>query len=520
MTTTGSSSIVRGLSITRRRAATGAAGVALAFAAFLLRDAVGFETPFPAVVLGTIIGVTYGLLSVGLVLIYRSNRIVNFAHGEIGAFGGALFGLLAVKHGVPYYLALPIGLLAGAGAGALAEVAVIRRLRNAPRLMSVVATLGVAQFLVVFSVLVNSQAGAGSKYPEPPGLPVYVLGGGAFRVTRAYSGMLFFGPVVVAGLIWFLTRSRFGLGIRSAAANPEAARMAGIPAARMSALSWALAGGLSAFTAILTAPTRGFSSGETFGPGLLLRALTGAVLARMNNLGLALAGGVGLGVTEQLLLWNNRQSGVVEVVLFVIILATLLLQKQRAGRDEEKGSWAAVMAARPVPEALRAVWAVRNLGRIIAFAALAVMAVLPAFITHSSSITLVSMMAFAIVGLSVGLITGLGGQLSLGQFAIAGIGAWASFEVSSRTGNFALSFLYAGLAAAAASLVIGLPALRIRGLLLTVTTLGFALVTPAWLFQQDWVLGDGVDPGRPCLDAACARALDTGKGYYGFTLVV
>ena len=477
-----------------------------------------FETPLPVIVLGTIIGLTYGLLAVGLVLVYRSNRIINFAHGETGAFAAAVFGLFTTKYHLNYYLFLPIGLLVGASAGALAEVGVVRRLRNAPRLMSVVATLGVGQFLVLFGYLVNSQAGAGSLFPMPPGMPVFDLG--ALRITQAYSGMLFFAPLVVLAVAAFLKYSRFGLAIRSAAANPEAARMAGIPAARMSMLAWALAGGLSAFTAILTQPTRGFTSGETFGPGLLLRALAGAVLARMNNLPLALGGGVALGIIEQLLLWNKPQSGLVEVALFVIILLTLLLQRQRGGRDEEKGSWAAVQALRPVPEVLQRLWLVRNLGGILAVAALMVAAVLPLFVSNSTSITMVSIIGFAIIGLSVGIVTGLGGQLSLGQFAVGAIGAWASYEVSSRTGNFGLAFLYAGLAGAVISLVIGLPALRIRGLFLTVTTLSFALVTPAFLLQQEWVLGDGVDPGRPCLTSSCEQALDTGKAYYLFALPV
>jgi ABC-type branched-subunit amino acid transport system ATPase component/ABC-type branched-subunit amino acid transport system permease subunit len=492
-------------------------GVAVGLAALALLGArvAGFETPLPVIALGSIIGITYGLLSVGLVLVYRSNRIINFAHGEVGAFAAAIFGLLAVKYGTPYYVVLPLALLVGAGTGAFAEVAVVRRLRNAPKLMSIVATLGVGQFLVVFGLLLNNQAGAGALFPQPPGLPEFELG--ALRVTQAFTGMLVFGPIAVVTLASFLRYSRYGLAIRSAASNPEAARMAGIPAARMSSLTWALAGGLSAFTAILTAPTRGFSSGETFGPGLLLRALAGAVLARMNSLPIALAGGLALGVLEQLLLWNRPQSGLVEVVLFAIILLTLLLQKQRGGRDEEKGSWAAVQAMRPVPEILRRIWLVRNLGLLTGLVALAVAAVLPLFISNSDSITMVSIMAFAIVGLSVGIITGLGGQLSLGQFAVAAIGAWASYEVSSRIGHFELSFLYAGLAGALASLVIGLPALRIRGLFLTVTTLSFALVTPAYLLQQDFFLGEGVDPGRPIVGNT---ALDTGKLYYAFALPV
>src|SRR4051812_42126963 len=267
-------------------------------AGFAIVAAVGrftaFETPLPVIALGTIIGLTYGLLAVGLVLVYRSNRIINFAHGETGAFAAAVFGLFTTKFHINYYLFLPIGLLVGAAAGAMAEIGVVRRLRNAPRLMSVVATLGVGQFLVLFGLLVNSQAGAGSLFPMPPGLPVRDLG--ALRLTQAYMGMLIFAPIAVIAVAGFLKYSRFGLAIRSAAANPEAARIAGIPAARMSSLAWGLAGGLSAFTAILTQPTRGFPSGETFGPGLLLRALAAAVLARMNSLPMALAGGVGLGV--------------------------------------------------------------------------------------------------------------------------------------------------------------------------------------------------------------------------------
>jgi ABC-type branched-subunit amino acid transport system ATPase component/ABC-type branched-subunit amino acid transport system permease subunit len=497
---------------TLRTLAFSTVGLGLALVVARLTE---FETPLPVIALGSIIGITYGLLAVGLVLVYRSNRIINFAHGEVGAFAAAIFGLFTVKYGLPYYVILPLGLLVGAATGAAAEVGVVRRLRNAPKLMSIVATLGIGQFLVIFGLVLNSQAGAGSLFPQPPGLPEFQLG--ALLITPAYTSMLLFGPVAVVLLAVFLKYSRYGLAIRSAAANPEAARMAGIPAARMSALAWALAGALSAFTAILTAPTRGFSSGETFGPGLLLRALAAAVLARMNSLPIALAGGLALGVLEQLLLWNRPQSGLVEVVLFGVILLTLLLQKQRGGRDEEKGSWATLQALRPIPVVLKQLWFVRNLGWIVGLAALGVAAVLPFFISSSSAITMVSIMGFAIVGLSVGIVTGLGGQLSLGQFGIAAVGAWISFEVSSRIGHFELSFLYAGLAGAAASLIIGLPALRLRGLFLTVTTLSFALVMPAFLLQQSFVLGDGVDPGRPIVGDT---PLDTGKLYYAFALPV
>src|SRR3954465_13817570 len=133
----------------------------------------GFSIPLPVIVLGAIIGMTYGLLAVGLVLVYRTNRIINFAHGEVGAFGAAVFGTAMLRWHVPYYAALPIAFAAAGGMGALAEGAVIRRLRNAPRLMSIVATLGVGQFLVLFSQAFNPTGNAGALYPSPPGLPEF-----------------------------------------------------------------------------------------------------------------------------------------------------------------------------------------------------------------------------------------------------------------------------------------------------------------------------------------------------------
>ncbi|HWL65054.1 MAG TPA: ATP-binding cassette domain-containing protein, partial [Actinomycetota bacterium] len=472
------------------------------------------ETPLPVLSLGAIIGLTYGLLGVGLVLVYRTNRIVNFAHGEIGAFGAAFFGIAVVQWHIPYWIAFPFGLLCGAAVGAAAETGVIRRLRKAPKLMSVVATLGVGQLLVGLALAINSQASAGTVYPEPSFLPSFQIG--ALLITPAHTGMLIFGPVLVIGLAIFLRRSRHGLALRAAAAAPDTARMSGVFASRMSSLAWALAGGLSAFTAIMTQPTQGFSGAQTFGPSLLLRALAAAAIGRMSSLPGALAAGIGLGVLEQLLLWNFAQSGLVQVVLFGIILIALILQRTRVGREEEEsGSWAAVQALRPVPDMLRELWLVRHLGAIVGLITLVGAALLPLVISHSAAVTMSGIFALAMVGLSLGIVTGLGGQLSLGQFAVGAIGAVVSFYVTSNGGNFVLSFLYAGFVAAVCSLLLGLPALKARGLMLTVTTLSFALIAPAWLLDQPWMLGDGVSPQHP---APFGISLDTGLSYYFFAL--
>ncbi|HEV3471841.1 MAG TPA: hypothetical protein VG408_01370, partial [Actinomycetota bacterium] len=142
----------------------GIAGAVIAVFALVLprldaRTASGhWENPLPPAALGAMTGLTYGLLAVGLVLVYRTNRIVNFAHGEMGAFGASFFGLAVVNWHIPYWVAFPFALAAGGAVGVFTEVAVIRRLRNAPRLMSVVATLGAGTFLVALAASINTTA--------------------------------------------------------------------------------------------------------------------------------------------------------------------------------------------------------------------------------------------------------------------------------------------------------------------------------------------------------------------------
>lgn len=474
----------------------------------------GVEIPGPVFVLGLITGCTYGLLAVGLVLVHRSNRIVNFAHGEIGVLGATLLGLAVVRWHLPYWVAFLPALVVAAGVGAGAEVVVVRRLRKAPPLMSVVATLGLGQFLFLLSSAIGSQVQSGLMFPEPVGLPTLTVG--TLRITPAYMAMLVFTSPLVLGLAVFLKRSRLGLAIRGAADNPEAARLGGVPVARMSSLSWALAGAVSAFTAILVSPTRGFTTAASLGPALLLRALVPAVVARMSNLPVAFGVGIAVGVVEQTLTWNWPRGRIVEAVLFACVLAVLLLQPRKGTREKEPSRWTAIQAWDPLPERLAALRAVRRLRAGLVGGALAVAVALPLLVTNATSIVLVAIMSFAIVGLSVGVVTGLGGQLSLGQFALAGIGAAVSVRIVAATGSFPLGFAGAVAAAALASVVIGLPALRISGLMLTVSTLAFALATQFWLLRQPWMIGDHREPGRPIVGSL---VLDTGRSYYFVALV-
>src|SRR5437660_1929707 len=107
----------------------------------------------------------YGVLAVGLVLVYRSSRIINFAHGEIGAFGAALLGAATLRWHVPYWAAFALALAVSGALGAASDVLVIRRLRAAPLVITVIATLGLGQLISICSALVNHSAAAGVTYP-------------------------------------------------------------------------------------------------------------------------------------------------------------------------------------------------------------------------------------------------------------------------------------------------------------------------------------------------------------------
>ncbi|MEI7754851.1 MAG: ATP-binding cassette domain-containing protein [Actinomycetota bacterium] len=476
---------------------------------------IALQVSMPVLLLGSLTGILYGLLAVGLVLVYRSNRVINFAHGEIGAFGAAIFSILVVRWHLPYWLMLPVALLVAAAIAGVAEVAAIRRLRRAPALMSVVATLGIGQLLLALSAAVNPSAGSGLTYPSPPWMPTFDIG--SLRITPAYSAMLIVGPIVVLCLAAFLRSGRIGQAIRASAANPDAARLDGIPAARMSTIAWCIAGGLSALTAILVSPTRGFAAASAFGPSLLLKALAAAVLARMNKLTLAFCAGVGIGIMEQAILANSHVQGSVDVALFVLVVVGLSLQKPLGGRLAERTAWTALQPWRPLPAEARDIWLVRHLGAITGFVALVGTAVVIGVVTNATAYTVVAILALSITGLGVTIISGLLGELSLGLAAFGVLGSVASIAVATNTGNFLLAFAASAIVAGSLSIITGVPSLRARGLLLTVTTLAFAVATVVWALPQSWAFGRGKRPGRPVIGG---MSIATGRRYAWLTLVL
>ena len=498
-----------------------ATGVAVAAALYLGAAVLveGFTVPAPVLLLGVIVGLTYGLLAVGLVLVHRTSGIINFAHGEVGTFAASFFGVWVGTRaiggfGLPYWLMLPAAMAVAAGANVAVEMVAVRRLRRAPKVMSLVMTLGAAQFLLLVSLAINTRIRSGSLYPRPPGFPTF--GVGALTITPEYSAMLILSPILVGALALFLSRTRYGIALRAASENRDAALMNAIPADRMSSLAWALAGVAAAFVAILQFPQKGYVIGGTaLGPALLVRGLLAAVVARLSSLPVALAFGVVVGVIEQVALWNTDGAGPTEVILFLVMLTVLLLRPRHVGRSARSENWAELRSWPQLPAAWRDLPRVRfatPVGAVVA----TLLFVGVGLTSNRVALAFTLVVAFTMVGLSVYVVTGLGGQLSLGQFAVAGVGAVVSVHVVDDVmRSIPVGILAGGLAGAAVCLLVGMPALRISGLMLGVATLAFSVAAEAWLFVQPWAIGDGVRPPRLVL---VDDLVDTSRGYFLFAL--
>src|SRR5207248_6356647 len=175
-----------------------------------------FQVPLEEVVLGLVTGLTYALLGVGLVLVYKTSRVLNFAHGEMGALGAGLMPWLVIRHGVPYGIALALALAVAAVAGAFTEVVVMRKLARSSRLIVMVATIGMSQLFFALGLFIPKNSLGSAVFPTPFHAVVTV---GSLRLTSGPLLILLTVPIVTAGLVAFFRFTRIGLASRAAAEN-------------------------------------------------------------------------------------------------------------------------------------------------------------------------------------------------------------------------------------------------------------------------------------------------------------
>lgn len=439
---------------------------------------------------GASIGLLYALLGMGLILVYRANRIINFAQAQLGSVPAVTALLLNLRKDVNYFVVLPIVILGAMLLGALVEVTIIRRFRNAPRLIVTVGTIGVSIFLIAIELLVQ-EAIKGDLVSSDKFTTPWTRFGFDLQPLK-FTGDFVVAAVVTIGICAalgaFFKFTDVGIAVRASAENGERASLLGIPTNRVSTVVWVLAAVMSAIAVFLRAPMSGLTLGSSIGPSVLLYGLAAAVIARMESLPTCVVAGMAIGIIDQSALFGTRRSSLAIAVMLVVILVALLVQRGRTVRALDAGlsTWQAAKEYRPIPAELRNVREVIMARGALANVVLFVTVVLPLVLNEKYAGRFTIVLITAIVGVSLVILTGWAGQISLGHFGFAGLGAIVAAGLGVREYDFFICLLLAGLVGALAAILIGVPALRIQGPFLAVTTLSFAFTVQYFFLNPSY----------------------------------
>lgn len=279
-----------------------------------------------AIISGLANGGIYALLAVGIVLVYKGSRVLNFAQGELGTLGLFITWGLTEVVGWPWFAGAAVAVAAVVLVSLIFERLVVRGMANAPRVSVAVATIGLLLFLIAFEFKVWG--------PSPQILPPPIEGLGIqianFYVSPTQLLALAVAAVMGAALAAFLTKTDFGLGVLAASQDATATRLVGVRINRVSAFTWGIAGAISVVAAVLIEPTIGiFAPG--FMTGLFVRALAAALLGGLTSLPGAFAGGLAVGVIEAVVGKQFVQStfpGIQSVAVLIVIVVILLVRPQ------------------------------------------------------------------------------------------------------------------------------------------------------------------------------------------------
>jgi ABC-type branched-subunit amino acid transport system ATPase component/ABC-type branched-subunit amino acid transport system permease subunit len=449
---------------------------------------------------GLVNGLGVGLLAIGIVLIYRATRVINFAAGNMGLVAAGLLALMTVQYHVPFWISLAVSLLVGMAFAAIMEMAVIRRLFTAPRVIVLVATIGISQLALTIATAYPSISNGSARFPVPLGSTWQV---GGLQIGGPEVSIIVVAPLVVLALSWFLARTDIGKTVKAAASNGDLTRLSGINPKLVSTMVWAIAGLLASLSLILVAGVSGTAGSlTTFGPDTMVRGLAAAVIGGMYSFRRTLVAAVGIGLAGALLGFNFLNTpGLIDLLLLIAVLIAVWFQSRED--RESSGQFSFTPKRRPVPDRLKGLWWMRLLDRSGLLALGLIALLLPVIMNVPSRIQSWGLiLAFAICGTSLTVLTGWSGQVSLAQMAFAGIAAllaaslrqgmsldigWGHTRLiqTSFTGEpFWVSIIIAVVVTAAVAAVIGIGSLRVRGLLLAVSTFAFGLAAQQYFYNR------------------------------------
>lgn len=485
-------------------------------------------------ILGLGLGAIYATLGAGLVIVYRGSGVINFAYGAMAMYGVFTFdearrnGQLKLPWadflptdwlnipvtiklgdtGVGFWFAFILALAMGALIGLMAHFLVFRPLRNAAPLGKVIGSVGVLLYLQGVAQL---NFGGTGRQPESvlPDEPVQNFLG----LERAVpSNTLWAAGIALATgiVLWALFRfTRFGLATRAAAGNEKGAVLLGYSPQKLAAVNWVIAAVVAAFSAIMVGPLQGSLTPIGLS-ALVVAALGAALIGGLKSIIVATIAGLLLGAAQSLLqFWSGRdwfpeffRNGVRDAVPLLVIAAVLFLRGKSLplrGTVEEKRLPLSPTPVR-VPQHI-AVWGIVVIGAAFLFENAGTRTVF--------SLALVVSLTAAIIMLSMVVLTGYVGQISLAQMSLAGVAAFFMARMmadgSTTTTNpfpveglglpWPIAALLGVLAAVVVGVLLGLPAVRIRGVQLAVVTLAFAISLQT-LYLENQALTD-LSAGAP-----------------------
>jgi branched-chain amino acid transport system permease protein len=481
-----------------------------------------YPIPLGLALQGVVIGLLGALVAVGMALVYRSNGILNFAQVELGLAPTVLSVSLITYSAMNYFLALAIGIVGAVLVGAIVELAIIRRFFRSPRLILTVATIGLSQLLVGAALFIPMIWNA-----QPLPITVHIPINFQFTVnplvfTADHLAAMVVAPLCLIGVALLLRYTSIGIAVRASAERADRASMLGVPVKRLETIVWVVAAVLSFIGIFLQAGILGIPVDANFNYTVLLAALAALVLGNFVNLPTIALSAVAIGVLQQGVLWDQiNDPQLIDAVLAVVVIVAVLVRRARTSRLEagSVSTWSVSDAVRPIPSELRRLSEVR-IARVALYAlsAAAVLA-LPWLLSGNAGNQLkaTAVVVFVMIALSVTVLTGWAGQVSLGQMSFVGFGgAVGAYCTQTLHLDLSLALLGAGIAGALVATIVSLPALRRRGYFPAVITLAFAMASSAYLLNPQyfsWIPAGQVT--RPRLFGLLS--LTSEPGYYYFT---
>jgi branched-subunit amino acid ABC-type transport system permease component len=464
---------------------------------------------FEAVLQGLPPGTVYALIALGFVLTYKTSGVFNLAFGAQAYLSAVMYYVTHTEWGWPIVPSLVVSVVLLAPLVGLAlEWLIFRHLRTASAVSKLVVTIGLSVALPpLFDLIMGFDAVAGST-PEgivPDGSSVYYDPFGVYAFSRNELVAMAIAVAAMVALGVLFRFSAIGLRMRAVVESPRMTEMNGIKADRVSAFAWMLSSFFAGLAGVLIAPRfNTLASGDFL--NLVVIAVAAAAVGKLVSLPRALAGGLGLGILIALfttfvprwsddLTWlqpiqDNLTPAIPFIVLFGVIIFVPSIRQSREARDPLAG-------VDPPPPSLggrlrggQDAWVRR--AATIAF----VVVVLGVVLTRGDDVWILLVteaVVMAIIFLSITVMTGFAGQISLCQGAFAATGAFATYQLVTRYDmSVIVAALVGALIAAALGALVSLPLRRLTGIWVAIATLAFAFFFDSVLVHQSWV-GGGAD---------------------------